>query len=295
MTSPVTEPSVEASPAASPIARSIARQVGRALVAVGVTAFAGGLWTVLLSVNLATTPSLPWSVVATSVGLAVAWGILSRRAPEVRGELRLERLPRDVLGWALLAGCLAVVSLVGAWIVLVQLAGVPGRTLPDLSATPPLTVALALAMAAILGALVEEAMFRGYFQGDLEARLGGPAAIGITCVVMAPEHALTQGFLWMPVLFYLAVDAVLGAIAYLTSSILPGVVVHALGLFAFFALIWPGDVDRVPVERGGADATFWIHLGQAVCFGLLALLAFHRLGQTRVGRPRGARGRSADS
>src|SRR5262250_707162 len=94
---------------------------------------------------------------------------------------------------------------------------------------------------------------------------------------MVPEHASTQGFVWPTVLFYLVVDAMLGTTAYLTRSILPGIVIHTIGLTMFFGLIWPHDHERVSIWMHGPDLWFWIHTIQAVGFGVLAIAAFRRL------------------
>jgi hypothetical protein len=48
-------------------------------------------------------------------------------------------------------------------------------------------------------------------------------------------------------------------------------------LFAFFSVIWPRDKDRLTVWQSGADAWFWIHVGQAVLFAALSLTALNRL------------------
>jgi membrane protease YdiL (CAAX protease family) len=200
-----------------------------------------------------------------------------RTAAARRRGLRARPLPGPVFAWAVGAGLLAIVALAGFWIVLVRLVLVPRHALPDYSRYPPLTVALALAMAALSGAVAEEAGFRGYCQGALEGAVGGPAAIGIVAVVMAPEHALTQGFVWPILLFYLCVDGLLGLSAYLTQSILPGLVVHGVGLLTFFAVIWPGDAARRLIRDGGADAWFWLHVAQALIGTALALWAFRRL------------------
>jgi membrane protease YdiL (CAAX protease family) len=189
-----------------------------------------------------------------------------------------------VLAWAIAAGLLSVVALVGGWIVLVQLARPPSHALPDYSAYPALTVAAVILMASVVGAVVEEAGFRGYFQGTLERVVPAPAAIAIVCLVMAPEHALTQGFVWTTVLFYVVVDAIFGVTAYLTGSIVPGIIVHAIGLAVFFAFVWPADPTRQPMAAGGADLTFWLHAIQTIVFGLLALVAFRHLAELTVER-----------
>jgi hypothetical protein len=170
-----------------------------------------------------------------------------------------------------------VVALAGFWVVLHRMFAAPGNPLADFSKLPIVTVAVSLAMAAISGAVSEEAGFRGYFQGALERRGLGAFAIVVAALVMAPIHALTQGFVWQTLLFYLLVDAMLGALTYVTQSIRPGIVVHAVGLFVFFAFIWPQDAHRQLISASGVDAAFWIQVGQTVLFTALGALAFARL------------------
>jgi hypothetical protein len=78
---------------------------------------------------------------------------------------------------AIAAGLLSVVALTGLWIVFSQIGNGVGNRLPDFSKYPTLTVALSLAMAAIMRAGTEEAGFRGYLQGTLERRFGAGVAI----------------------------------------------------------------------------------------------------------------------
>ena len=272
---------------------SVRAAVGTGVLAVLLTAVLGGIWSGLIIANLATTPALPWAAVAMAAILWVTWQYLAgwgppRRTGSTRRRLlRANPMPTGPFAWALAAGMLSVVALMGGWIVLVQVANPPPRVLPDFSTYPAVTVATLILMAAVVGAVAEEAGFRGYFQGVLEGVLSAPAAIAVVCLVMAPEHALTQGFVWTSVLFYLAVDMVFGVTAYLTGSIIPGIIVHAIGLALFFLVIWPGDPTRLPVAGGGADAWFWLHVAQFALFGLGAVLAFRRLAALTTDR-RGA-------
>ncbi|HST89354.1 MAG TPA: CPBP family intramembrane glutamic endopeptidase [Ktedonobacterales bacterium] len=263
--------------------------IGRvpAVVWTGVLAFlltvlAGGVWTGLLVANLATTPAIPWAVAVMAVLLWLMWRLLggwgARRAADARRRsLRAVWLPSRVFAWALAAGVLSIIAVAGLWIVLAQLTRVPARALPDYSAYPALTVALVLLMASLVSSVAEEAGFRGYFQGALERVGAGPLAILVAAMVIAPAHALTQGFVWPVLVFYLCVDSMLGTMAYLTGSIVPGIVVHALGLLVFFTLVWPGDAIRQVVGAGSAHAWLWIHVAQTVLFAALALLAFRQL------------------
>jgi hypothetical protein len=69
----------------------------------------------------------------------------------------------------------------------------------------------------------------------------------------------------------------LGLTTYLTQSIVPGLVVHSIGLLTFFTLVWPYDTHRRLLWDTGADAWFWLHVAQALIFAALALLGFRRL------------------
>jgi membrane protease YdiL (CAAX protease family) len=257
--------------------------VGFGALALVLTAVVGGIWTALLTVNLATSPAIPWAVAVMGLLLWLLWSYLGgagwpRGTAEARRHsLRARRVPSRVFLWAVGAGLLAIVALAGLWIVLFQLAHLPARALPDYSKYPFVTVALVLVMASLVGAVTEEAMFRGYFQGILEVTVGGAVAILITALVMAPEHAQTQGFVWPTLLFYLVVDVMLGATALLTKSILPGIVTHSIGLLAFFTLVWPGDVIRQVVGGGTTELWFWLHGAQTLVFAVLAILAFIHL------------------
>ena len=172
------------------------------ILAFVLTVFTGGVWTVLLISNVATSPAIPWAVAVMALLLWLMWQYLGGRWwPQSTSEARRRYLrARPVRGqvfvWALLAGTLSIVALVGFWIVLHQLVKIPARVLPNFSGYPLLTVALVLVMASLVSSLTEEAGFRGYFQSALERKVRGPVAIVMMSLVIAPAHGLTQGFLW---------------------------------------------------------------------------------------------------
>jgi membrane protease YdiL (CAAX protease family) len=253
------------------------------ILALVLTLLAGGVWSALLITNLVTSPTIPWAIIVMALFLWLLWQYLDGKGwPQGTSEarhhyLRARPVSHQVFAWALLAGLLSIVALIGLWIVLFQLVKAPGNGLPDLSKYPLLSVALMLVMASIVGAVTEEAGFRGYFQVVLEREFGGAAAIVIAALVMAPGHGLTQGFVWTTMLFYFFVDVIFGMIAYLTKSILPGILVHAIGLLIFFTLVWPYDATRHLVSQGGADTWFWVHTAQAIIFTVFAILTFRQL------------------
>jgi membrane protease YdiL (CAAX protease family) len=244
---------------------------------------AGGVWSVVLIINSATSPAIPWAVAVMALLLWVMWQYLGGRwgprstSQARRRYLRARRLPRQVFAWAVAAGLLSIVALVGYWIVLLQLLKIPTRVPPNFSGYPLLTAILVLVMASLVSSLAEEVGFRGYFLGILEHKVSGPVAIVIAALLISPGHSLTQGFVWPIMLWYFFSDVMFGAMAYLTKSILPSAVVHSIGLLIFFALVWPYDAQRRLIWESGANAGFWLAAAQAIIFTALALLAFIRL------------------
>lgn len=249
----------------------------------------GGVWTTLLISNIATSPAIPWAVAVMALLLWVMWQYMGgkwgpRSTSQARRRyMRARRLPSQVFAWALVAGLLSIVALVGYWIVMLQLMKIPTRVAPSFFGYPLLTAILVLVMACLVSSLAEEACFRGYFQGILEQKVSGPVAIVIAALLISPGHSLTQGFLWPIMLWYFFVDVMLGTIAYLTKSILPGAVVHSIGLLIFFTLVWPYDAQRHLVWETGANTGFWLAAAQAIIFTVLAILAFIRLARVAKG------------
>ncbi|HKF17333.1 MAG TPA: hypothetical protein VKF14_09125 [Candidatus Dormibacteraeota bacterium] len=76
-------------------------------------------------------------------------------------------------------------------------------------------------------------------------------------------------------------DIFLAAIALLARSILPGIAVHAIGLLAFFAVIWPTDYLRHPAPLGSGF------------FGALSVLALVRLARASASERAGMEAKSA--
>ena len=267
------------------------RAVGLAVISFLIAVFPGGMWTVLLIANLRTNSALPWAVAAMGLLLWAMWQYLDGHGPPRSTSEKRHRLLRAApvsaprFAYAVFAGIFGIIALGGLWIVLMQLVRFPAHVLPDFSKYPLFTVTTVVAMACLVSSLPEEAAFRGYFQNFLEQKLSGANAIILSSVVMAPAHCLTQGFVWPVLLFYFLVDSMLGTMAYLTKSILPGIVVHFVGLLVFFTLIWPYDATRVLVNEGGSERWFWIHVAQIIICGTLAVVTFYRLRFTKQPRP----------
>jgi membrane protease YdiL (CAAX protease family) len=258
------------------------------VAAIVATAVSSAIWAGLLTVNLAATPSVPWSVPIAAGLLWLAWrwadghGPPARTAAQRHASLRARSIAWGPLALALLAGGCALIALAGGWIVLFESGAMTGNLMPDLRAYPLVTVVPVILMAALAGGVTEEAAFRGYLQSLLERRYLPAMAIPATAIVLAPEHAVTQGFAVPTFVFYFLVDLMLGTTAYLTQSIVPGIVIHIAGLAMFFTWIWPADAARPTGAAAASQLWFWIHVAQVGVFGVASVFAYRCLARGRV-------------
>src|SRR4029077_15639945 len=107
-----------------------------ALVGFAITVFGAGAWATLATVNLASTPEIPWSVPVMAVLLWLVWQDLGGKwgprstSAARRFRLRANPVPGPVFAWAQVAGGLSLVALAGYWIVLSQLVKIPGNAVP---------------------------------------------------------------------------------------------------------------------------------------------------------------------
>ena len=249
--------------------------LGSAVIAFGILIFGHGVWGAVLTSNLITTPAIPWSIPVMGAVLWGMWRFLSS-TPARRELLRARKVPAQRTAWTLATGALAVISLGGLWIVLFQLVKMSPNMLPDQSKYPWWTMLAFAIMGSLVAPLTEEAAFRGYCQTALERVFPGSMAVLISSIFFTAAH-LNHGLYWPKLLVYFLFGAVMGSMAYVNRSILPGIPAHSFGDFIFFTMVWPYDGARPSVWQHGTDTWFWIHVAQTLIFGALALAAFRRL------------------
>jgi membrane protease YdiL (CAAX protease family) len=247
-------------------------------------------WSVLLFGSRKLTTSIPWAAtpIFLVVGCLFLWGFWRylagagwpRSSAEGRRQnLRGRGLPGSVWAWALSAGVLAVISYVALVLVWGRLIRLQPWTVPDLSRYSFLTVLCILLAAAVEAGVVEEASFRGYMQAPIERRYGPKVAIVIVSLVFGFVH-LANGYhelTWL--LPYAIFGSILGTLAYLTNSILPGVVLHTAGDAVRFLFVWRHGPNphELLIWQSGLDLSFCVRLAIAVTFGLAAIWAYRKL------------------
>jgi hypothetical protein len=143
------------------------------------------------------------------------------------------------------------------------------------------TVPLLLTSSVVAG-VVEEAAFRGYMQVPIERRHGPVAAIGVVAVVFALAH-FPSPVAWPG---FVLGAAGWGALAYLSGSILPGVVFHALvnASVWMWALLNRASLERVLAANAlqeGPGSALGLSVGVTMTLATAAILAFVKLAKVR--------------
>ncbi len=256
----------------------------RAILTGGVVVAAGiGPWIALVTVNLKYNVTVPWSVAAMAIYLVAYWAYLRGSGPPKstrefrRKHLRAAKLSPETLNWSLLAGTAGLACM------LVLLFGIYGRIVdlppnifPDTTGVSPFAVLAYIFMLALVAGISEEAGYRGYMQSLLEERYGPTVAILTTAIIFGLAHL---NLTLIPV--YLFVAVLLGVIAYVSHSIVPGIILHAAYDFLLVVLGWQlgtpvsNRIDWV----AGPDSRLWI---AAVCAGLLAVITLWALVRLRT-------------
>jgi len=199
-----------------------------------------------------------------------------------RRDLRARPLSGTVWLWSLLAGGLAMVSVVSFSFLSTRLANVPRDAfkLPiDLSHYPIWTTASVLLAISAVAGVVEEAAFRGYLISQVQRRHGWIVAILISGVMFFVSH-LGHAYVTLAFLpFFLIVSSLHGFLVYLTRSILPSVVLHAVADMIVIPIQYGviGHLSVSPVWKTGMDSAFITSVVVIVIFGILAVPAFRRL------------------
>ena len=206
-------------------------------------------WAILAGINFKVLPQIPWSAAMMALYMWACWQYLRgrgwpRRTSEIRRlGLRAHRVPARIWLWCFLAFGIGWIGLKAFEFLFDEVFRIPQERFPNVAHIPPLTIAAYILMVAIVAGVFEEAGFRGYMQGPLEKRFGPwPSYIGggVTFwLVHIGNYIGHMGLFLACIWYFVAASVLLGALAYLTGSILPGIAVHTIAdAISGFAWWW---------------------------------------------------------
>jgi len=269
--------------------------VVRAVLTGTFVSLAGSLpWGVLVKENYKNFPEVPWAVAIEALLLWLFWGCTRNRVAA-----RVNQLSEDAWTWAIIAGVLGLGALVTFFAVVNRLIRLPAETGEgDFSQIPFPTLFAWVIMGAIVAGIVEETSFRGFIQGPIERRHGPVVAIAVTGTLFGFAHFSHPAVTLRMMPYYMSVATIYGAIAYLTNSILPTMVLHSGGNILGSLDLFPsgqsvGQVSRTPaplIWESGADTRFWVTSIAAAGLTIAAIGAYTILAKTRCRACIGARG-----
>jgi membrane protease YdiL (CAAX protease family) len=258
-----------------------------------VTAAGTTPWAILASLNLKHWPEFPWAVPLTALYIWGFWKYVRgagwpKSTAEARNKnCRAHDLSADAWAAAIGAGILGLWSLLLFQNIYGRLVTLPMPT-EDLSDVPVFTLVASLIMSAIVAGTTEESGLRGYMQRPLEQRYGPTVAILLTGTIFGLMHFTHREVTFALMPWYMGVALVYGALAYITDSIMPGVVLHAGGnmlgaiqLFGNGRSEWQTELTRKPlIWESGPDASFWITCVGFVVLTTATVWAYSMLGRT---------------
>jgi uncharacterized protein len=264
------------------------------LTGVLVAVFGTIIWSLLVKVNLKFFPDVPWLLIPAAFFLWLYWRYLRgewwpKSTSELRKKsLRANHLPVDVWASAIFAGILGLAALLLFMRVMNRMIKLPQQQLTGSDPIPTVTLFFLLLMGSAVAGIVEEAAFRGYLQGPIEKRHGPIVAISITGILFGFAHFTHPETTIALMPFYFGVAVIYGMMAYLTNSILPGIVLHGVGdVFGGLDLItrgqseWQTSTKPEPlIWETGADTSFWISCIIFIIVSAAAVWAYYALAGT---------------
>jgi membrane protease YdiL (CAAX protease family) len=218
--------------------------------------------------NMRFHPEIPWALPATLAVMAIFWYYFTGGGyPAATRALRQDVTRRKSLPWpiwraVILPVLLSLVTATSLRLALPTILPIEPPKIPfDLAPFPFATVLGLLLSIAISAGIAEEVAFRGYLQKPLEDAYGIAPALILTGVAFWYAHVDKVGLSHLP--FHLAASILVGLAVYLTNSLLPAIIAHAVAdalllpayVFQKPAFLWSALAAK-PLWRGNSPATF---------------------------------------
>jgi len=243
-------------------------------------------WGALVQTNVKVGMGIPWAagVMAAYLFLYVkylgGWGWPRSTAAARCDYLRAAGLPLRTWVWSLVSGVSAFAASIALLLVVRRMLSWPASAGEFPAGLPAFVIAATLLVSAAVAGISEEAGFRGYMQRMMERRYGPAVAIFVSSVMFGLAH-LSHGLRPVPLLFDTGWGALYGILAYLSGSIVPGIILHSALDFIEFWATWKQALRARPLAwQSGPDAQFWSSCAATIIFALVAVMAFRRLALT---------------
>lgn len=253
------------------------------LLGFGVSSLGIGIWTLVV-----TNVPVPWSIVAMGAILMLYWMYFSGKWNPTNTQtyrrfcIRQTKLKRPVWIWGMLAALFIVLLLHYGFSLtfrMIEFRPEIFKTATYLNDLPVWTSWAFILMISLVAGICEEIGFRGYMQAPLEQKYGPIAAISITSVMFTVAH-LHQAWAGGILVQIFVISFMIGYLAYLTQSLLPGIIAHVTFDIVNFSYWWSdvmGNFEHKPIASTGVDQHFIITLVVVLLSALLFIVAIRKL------------------
>lgn len=253
------------------------------------------LWSLLALANIKSTPFLPWSFPLMAVILWLIWNYLNGRwRPESNQEkrqswMRANKIEGRQKLWAWTAASLLGCSLLLLIIISTRLIDFPSGQIEQverISIYSPITVLALIIMTSVVAGIMEEVAFRAYMQKPMEEKSSPALAIGIVALFFSLLHLPNATIAPQLLLLFFLGSLGWGILAYLSNSIIPGVVVHSLVDIISYVFLWQNlDFAKALASENiiheGMDRSFILTVVLAVLSISALVFSFWKLSKTR--------------
>ena len=249
------------------------------------------LWSVIALSNIKLSPGIPWSFPLMAILLFLIWKYLDGKGiPKSTQKtrhlwMRANALPSSLRKWSWISAVLLGATILSLIILGTRITDVPSGQIDQIeriSIYPFWTILSLIIMTSVVAGIIEEISFRGYMQKPMEIRYGPKLAILIVALFFTllhlPNATITPQLI--PIFFIGSIGW--GVLAYLTNSIIPGIVIHIAVDIISYLWIWRNleyakTMYTESIIKNGIDMPFMILILVLLMQSILLIYSFSKL------------------
>lgn len=253
------------------------------------------MWSLFALANIKLTPSIPWSFLLMAGVLWLIWQYLQGKWKPVSTQerrklwMRANKLDPQQGYWPWISAALLGITILLFIIISTRLIDFPSGQIDQverISGYSNLMAISLMVMTSIVAGVMEEIACRGYMQKRLELTYGPRLAIFIVALFFSLLHLPNATIAPQLLIIFLVGSVGWGLLAYLTDSILPGILIHSLVDMIGYLWMWNNlsfakSLASESILRDGLDTSFLILLLICICALLGLIFSFWRLAKMK--------------
>ena len=253
--------------------------------------FGTRLWSIIALANIKLSPSIPWSYPLMAIVLFLIWKYLDGKGlPKSTQKnrhlwMRANSVPPNKRKWSWISAVLLGATILSFILLGIRITDVSSgqiNQIERISIYPFWMIFSLIIMTSMVAGIIEEISFRGYMQKPMEIRYGPKLAILIVALFFTllhlPNATITPQLI--PIFFIGSIGW--GVLAYLTNSIIPGIIIHIAVDITSYLWIWRNleyakTMYSESIIKNGIDMPFMILIFVLLFLSILLIYSFRKL------------------